>query len=237
MRRAGRMSDQRLRITEIVRNIDDLQRVHQPERRLAAARRIEGDDRAARAHLAHGEIMLRMVLAARIAHAGHRAVIGQKIRDLHRVLAHARNAQLQRLQPFQQHPGIERTHGRPGMTQELVQMIVEELLVAERSRRRGTGLARRYAWSRNRRRHRRRVPAASAAAASRTHCRPRPARPPRAPTLETARISMMSSVGLAGDSRNTTLVSGLIAAFQASRSLPVTKLTVMPKRGSTSSRI
>jgi hypothetical protein len=48
----------------------------------------------------------------------------------------------------------------------------------------------------------------------------------------TAAMSITSSVGFEIDSRNTAFVPGRIAARHWSRSVPSTKLTSTPKRGS-----
>ena len=99
---------------------------------------VQHDDRAAAAHLALGQIVLRMVLAPRVEHAGDGALFGEEIGDRFRVAHLLGDAQGQRLQPFQHDPGIERRHGRAGLAQEIVDVLLDELLRAQNARRPGT---------------------------------------------------------------------------------------------------
>src|SRR5690242_15327122 len=108
MRRRRRMRDQALRIAEIVRDVDEPERVEKPEGRLLVAAYIEGDDGAARAHLAPSQLVLRMARKAGIDNAPHLRMAFEKARDRLGGAALPLDAQFQRLETLQQQPRIER---------------------------------------------------------------------------------------------------------------------------------
>ena len=148
MRRGRGMRHEALGVAQIVRDIDQLQRLLQTERGVLAGD-LERHDAAAAAHLRAGEFVLRMILAEGIEHAGDFLLAGQEIRDLRGVGAMGRHPQIERLEALQMHPGIERAHRRPGVAQEYLEMILEEILLTQNNAAQRSGPARRYIWSRN----------------------------------------------------------------------------------------
>src|SRR3546814_13571094 len=56
----SRVRHQRSAVANIIADVDQLQRIQQAMRFLAPPAHIEGEDRAASAHLPHGQFMLRM---------------------------------------------------------------------------------------------------------------------------------------------------------------------------------
>ncbi len=68
MRRRRRVGDEAFRIAEIVRDVDEPQRVEKAEAGLLVAVDVEGDDGAARGHLAPRQLVLRMARQAGIDH-------------------------------------------------------------------------------------------------------------------------------------------------------------------------
>jgi hypothetical protein len=72
-----------------------------------------------------------MVGAAGIDESRDRAVAREGVGDGGRRLALAAHAQAQRLEAFQQHPGIERRERRPGLAQEGVDVVADEGLGPE----------------------------------------------------------------------------------------------------------
>src|SRR3546814_10055815 len=56
----SRMRHQGSAVANIIADVDQLQRIQQAMRFLAPSTHIEGEDRAASAHLPHGQFMLRM---------------------------------------------------------------------------------------------------------------------------------------------------------------------------------
>ena len=100
---------------------------------------------------------LRMIGAAGIEHARHLRPLGEEIGDRGGRGAVPLDPQRQRLEAFQQHPGIERAERRAGMLEVIVQLLLDELLAARARRRRGSAPGRRYAWWPNRPRCRRRA--------------------------------------------------------------------------------
>src|SRR5438067_1126003 len=81
MGRRRRMGDQALRIPEIVRDIDELQRVEKTEAGLFVTRDVEGDDGAAGAHLAPCQLVLRVAWQAWVDHPCHLWMAFEETRD------------------------------------------------------------------------------------------------------------------------------------------------------------
>src|SRR5438874_1402046 len=98
MRRRRRMGDEALRIPEIVRNVDELQRVQKAETGLLVAAYIKRDDGAARAHLTLGELVLRMARQPGIDDPRHLRVVFEKAGDRLGRAALPLDPQFQRLQ-------------------------------------------------------------------------------------------------------------------------------------------
>ncbi len=126
MRRCGGVGDQALGIAEIVRNLDHLQCIGEAECALLAACDLEGDDVAVPACCAHRQIVLQVAREPRIMHAFSLARPSSHGVGASRMLAHA---QIERLETFQHHPGIERAEARPGLAQEVGEMVGDERLI------------------------------------------------------------------------------------------------------------
>src|ERR1043166_10336345 len=112
MRRRGRMRDEALRIAEIVRDVDEPERVEKPEAGILVPglipRDVEGDDGAAGAHLAPRQLVLRMARKAGIDNARHLRMAFEKPRNRLGGAALSFDPELQRLETLQQQPRIER---------------------------------------------------------------------------------------------------------------------------------
>ena len=83
------------------------------------------------AHLALRDLGLRMVGPARIDQARDLGMLGERDRDGRRRVGLPLHAHGERLEPLEQHPGIERRERRAGLADELVDVVLDELLGAE----------------------------------------------------------------------------------------------------------
>src|SRR5258708_21711657 len=131
MRRRRRMADQALGVAEIVRDVDDLERVEKAEGGVLAAGDAEGDEGTAALHLARGERGLRMAGKARI---GDRRDLGMRLEEsgeLGGIARLLRHPEIECLQPLQEQPGIERAERRAGVAQERRQLLGHEIAAAE----------------------------------------------------------------------------------------------------------
>ena len=75
--------------------------------------------------------MLRVIRAEGIQHLGHFFLAGQEVRHRQRILAMLLHAQVQRLQALQMQPGIEGADRGAGGADEDLQMVVEEIFLAQ----------------------------------------------------------------------------------------------------------
>src|SRR5262249_38170967 len=91
-----------------------------------AARQFKRHQVAATAHLPVDELGLWMVGLPGVDYARNRAVSGQIIGDPSRARTMGPDPQLQGFQTLEQHPGIERAQGWPGMAQEGRQLLSDE---------------------------------------------------------------------------------------------------------------
>ncbi len=82
MRGRGRMGDDRFRITQIVRDRDDLQRIQEPERGGLTLLDIKRHDGSTGPHLRHGKVMLRMRRQPGIDHPGQPRITLERLGDL-----------------------------------------------------------------------------------------------------------------------------------------------------------
>ena len=119
------MGHQRFRVADVVRDIDQLQRVENGVGFLASAIDLEGEHRARLVHLPLHKIVLRMAGQAGMAHLRHPPL--QRLRHLQRVIRLGIGAQLQRLQPLQHHPGVEGRERGPGVALKGQQHRVDEI--------------------------------------------------------------------------------------------------------------
>src|SRR5437773_9279526 len=108
MGRRRRMSDEALRVAEIVRDVDQPERVEKAEAALLAAGHVKAHEAAALLHLPAREIVLRMARQPRIEHSRNFGVGFEIARDRRSGAALAIDAELKRLEPFEQQPGVER---------------------------------------------------------------------------------------------------------------------------------
>src|SRR5215472_16459513 len=104
MGRCRRVSDEALRIAEIVRNVDQAQRIEKAETRFLAARDIERNDAAAQLHLPAGEFVLRMTGQSGVNHALDFRMVLEVARDCSGGSALAVDAQLEGFETLQQQP-------------------------------------------------------------------------------------------------------------------------------------
>src|SRR5687768_14096404 len=113
--RAG-VSHQRSRIADIIRYVDQFERVEQAMRLYPPTIEEEREDGAPRRHLPHRQFVLRMARQRRVEQPWHARL--KEGRDLQRILALALDPQVERLQPLHYHPGVERRERRPGVAGE-----------------------------------------------------------------------------------------------------------------------
>ncbi len=190
-----------LEIPEVVGDVDDLQGVEEVERRGLVAE-VQGDDVRAAAHLPLGQLVLGMGGVVGIEQALQLAVPGHAVGQGRGGVALAADPQVERLHPLQQHPGVEGRQGRAGVAQEVAVALVDQLEVAQDAPRPAPGPGRRYAWWPNRPRCRRPAAGASGRSGWRRRCRPPALAPASLAIAATAAMSITSSSGLAGVSRN-----------------------------------
>src|SRR6185436_12461723 len=131
MRGGRRVRDEALGVAEIVGDLEDLERVHETEGVTLPTLHLESDHGTAASHLPLGELSLRMIVAPWIEHADDFFSLGEKIGDCRRRRAMALDAQGQRLESLEQHPGVERAERRAGLLEVGVQHILDELLGPE----------------------------------------------------------------------------------------------------------
>ena len=122
------MGDEAFCVAQIVGDVDQLERILEAERRRLPARNFKRHDTAAAVHLRAREFVLRMVVAERIKHARDLCCSARKSATAGALAQCAAHAQIKRLEALQMHPGVERAHRRPGVAQEDLQMILEEIL-------------------------------------------------------------------------------------------------------------
>src|SRR3546814_10902783 len=94
------MTAQAARITNIVADVDQFERVEERHRLFAAARQFEGEDRTAILHLALRQLMLRLAGQPRMQHARDAALDRFHARE--RIFRLAPRAQVERLESLQQ---------------------------------------------------------------------------------------------------------------------------------------
>src|SRR5215831_12690318 len=131
MRRGCRVSEEALGVAEIIGDVHQPQRLGDAEGLLLSADYLESHDAAARCHLPFGQAVLGMILAERVKHARHVPLARQKLRDLGRTAAVFFHPQFESLDALQMQPSIERADRRTGIAEEYLQVILEEVFLAE----------------------------------------------------------------------------------------------------------
>ena len=142
VRRRRRVGDERLRVAEVVGDVDDLQRVHQRERLVLASVELEGDDGARRR--ASGAWRARAAGATPGTGSTTRVTRGCDSRNLatSRALSAIRSTRSDmRLEALDQHPRVERRHRRARVAHEVLHRAVDELLRPEHGAAEGAALA------------------------------------------------------------------------------------------------
>src|SRR3546814_2920831 len=99
-----RVRHQRSAVANIIADVDQLQRIQQAMRFLAPPAHIEGEDRAASAHLPHGQFMLRMTGETGMQYFFYTAF--KEFPHGKRILALLLRTQGERFHPLQHDPGI-----------------------------------------------------------------------------------------------------------------------------------
>ena len=140
MRRRRRVRDERLRVAEVVRDVDDLEGVHQRERLVLATVELERDDRPAAEHLALGEVVLRVRLQEGVDDARDPGVRLEEPGHLEGAVGHPLDAQRHRLEALDEDPRVERRHRRAGVPHEVLHRAVDELLRPEHGAAEGAAL-------------------------------------------------------------------------------------------------
>ena len=128
MRRRRRMGDEALRIAEIVRDIDEPQRVEKAEAVLLAAGDVKADQAATLLHLAARHFVLRVAGQPGVEHASNLRVSFEIPGDRQGGAALALDPKLERLEPLQQQPGVEWAQRRPGMPVKETEIVLDEFL-------------------------------------------------------------------------------------------------------------
>src|SRR5205823_9335073 len=118
-------------VAQIVGDVDQLERVDEPERRLFSALDLERHHPTAAGHLCARKRRLRMILAEGVKHPYDARLVREKIGDHSGILAMRPHAQGEGLQTFEVHPCVEWTHRRTGVAQENLQMVLQEILAAK----------------------------------------------------------------------------------------------------------
>ena len=124
MRRRRWVRDQTFRIPKIVRDIDKAERVEKPEASRLVASNVAAHDATAQFHLALGEFVLRVARQPGIEHACNLRMGFENARDRLRGAALPFDPEFQRLQPFEQQPGVERRKRRAGVPIELTEIVL-----------------------------------------------------------------------------------------------------------------
>ena len=132
---------------------------------------LEGHDRAAVLHLPARQRRLRVGVEEGVDDPPDAGPALQPARDLHRRPALALDADRQRFQALQQHPGVEGAHAGAGVADEGLEVLVAELARAEDRPAEAAPLPVDMLGGGIDDDNPRRAPAASAKAAWRTHCR------------------------------------------------------------------
>ncbi len=122
------MGDQALGVAQIVADAHELERVLETERRRFAALDLEGHQRRARAHLPERDRGLGMIGAARIDEARDLGMLGERHRDGRRRVGLPLHPDRERLQSLEQHPGVERRDRGPGLAQQHMDVLLDEVL-------------------------------------------------------------------------------------------------------------
>src|SRR3546814_12306740 len=107
----SRVRHQRSAVANIIADVDQLQRIQQAMRFLAPPAHIEGEDRAASAHLPHGQVMMRLTAAT-----GMQYFFYSTFKEFHygqRTLALLLRTQGARLPTLQHVPGLNGSDYRP----------------------------------------------------------------------------------------------------------------------------
>ena len=138
VRGRGWVAHQRARIADVVRDIDEAQRIEQGVGLRPPVRNVEAHDRAAGEHLLLRQRELRVAGKERVAHRGQAAF--DELSDLERVLALAADAKVQRFEALEHDPRVERRDVRAGVALERKQLAVDELLGARDCTRQHTAL-------------------------------------------------------------------------------------------------
>src|SRR5262249_5695755 len=92
---------------------------------------LERDQGRARLHLSLHNLGLGMIGPAGIDQAWDLRMLGERPRYDGRSVGLPLHAHRERLQSLQQHPGVERRQRRPGLANELVDVVLDELLRAQ----------------------------------------------------------------------------------------------------------
>src|SRR6266446_10721860 len=122
------MRHEALRITKIVRDVDEPQRVEKAKAAFLAAGDVKADETAALLHLPTREIVLRVARQPGVEHPRDLGMGLETAGDRNRGAALAVDAELERLQPFQQQPGVERAQRWSGMPVEQTEVILDKFL-------------------------------------------------------------------------------------------------------------
>src|SRR5258708_29216840 len=107
MRGGGGVRDQTLAVAEIVRDLDQPERVLEAESAHLAALDRERHERARPAHLLPRQLVLRMAFQTGIEHALDRRVALEILGDFGRGAALPIDAEIERLDAFEQEPRLE----------------------------------------------------------------------------------------------------------------------------------
>ena len=132
MRGGGRVGDERLRVSEVVGDVDQVELVERGIGRLQSALHRDGQHGAAAfGHLRRMDVVMRVVAAAGIANGGDLFVGSEAVCDRTSVVAHAADAQVHRFEAFQHHPRIERREGGASVAVVLLEIVLDLFRLAE----------------------------------------------------------------------------------------------------------
>src|SRR4030095_10115943 len=119
----------------------DLERILEAERTGLAALDLERDQVRAPLHLLANDRGLWMVGPARIEQFCHLRLLREHDRDRRRSVGLLLPAYAERLQALEQDPGVERRQRRPGLPDQLMHVVLDELLGTEDHATEATALA------------------------------------------------------------------------------------------------
>ena len=225
-----------LGIAKVVGNLDDLQRIQNLNAASLPPLTSKVTSVPPDPHLRHRQRVLRMAVQPRIDHpANLRPALPAPRRLSAPRPPIARHRRSSVAMPFSMIQAVNGRHRAAGVLHVGLQRLADEIAAGADHAAQGAALpvdmlgggidhdigalldraAKRSAWQRR--------------------CRRSPAPPPHGRSSLTPRMSTSSSVGFDIDSKNTALVPGVTAARHWSRSAPSTKVTLTPKRCSTSS--